>query len=104
MSFITEKMGILLGLILQASKIALNTLALLLQGAIKIYQFFISPLLGKNCRFSPTCSEYASEAISKFGPIKGSWMSIRRLMRCHPFSDDAGGDDPIITGGKRSED
>jgi len=53
---------------------------------IKIYRFSLSPFLGKNCRFDPTCSVYASQAIVKFGALKGSYLSIKRLMKCHPFS------------------
>ncbi|MBI44991.1 MAG: membrane protein insertion efficiency factor YidD [Candidatus Marinimicrobia bacterium] len=53
---------------------------------IKAYQFFLSPFLGKNCRFNPTCSVYASQAIVKYGAVKGSYISIKRLIRCHPFS------------------
>ena len=53
---------------------------------IKIYRIFLSPFLGKNCRFNPTCSVYASEAITKYGITKGSYLSVRRLMKCHPFS------------------
>lgn len=86
MSYITGKMEIFLGWILQASRIISITIAKVLEGAIRIYQFFISPLLGQNCRFSPTCSQYAIDSIKKHGPIKGIWMSGRRLMRCHPFS------------------
>ena len=53
---------------------------------IKIYQFSLSPFLGKNCRFDPTCSVYASQAIVKYGALKGSYLSIKRLIKCHPFS------------------
>ncbi len=53
---------------------------------IKFYQFFLSPFLGKNCRFNPTCSAYANEAIIKYGALKGSYLSIKRLIKCHPFS------------------
>ena len=53
---------------------------------IKIYQIILSPFLGKNCRFNPTCSVYTTQAISKYGVIKGSYLSLRRLMKCHPFS------------------
>ena len=60
---------------------------------IRIYQFFISPLLGQNCRFYPSCSNYAKEAIATHGAIKGSWVTIKRIAKCHPFSD--GGYDPI---------
>ena len=53
---------------------------------IKIYQICLSPFLGKNCRFNPTCSAYTVEAITKYGAMKGSYLSIRRLIKCHPFS------------------
>ncbi|MGO1369398.1 MAG: membrane protein insertion efficiency factor YidD [Senegalia sp. (in: firmicutes)] len=60
---------------------------------IRLYQRYISPLKGRNCRFYPTCSEYSFQAIDKFGFIKGSMKSIWRILRCNPFS--AGGYDPI---------
>lgn len=60
---------------------------------IKCYQFLLSPLLGQNCRFHPTCSEYALEAINRHGVIKGGYLSLRRLIKCHPFH--AGGFDPV---------
>lgn len=60
---------------------------------IKIYQESISPALGKNCRFVPTCSQYAIEAIEKYGSIKGIMMGIKRIIRCNPFSK--GGYDPV---------
>ena len=53
---------------------------------IRLYKVALSPYLGRNCRFVPTCSEYAVTAIEKFGPIKGSIMAIGRIFRCHPFS------------------
>ncbi|MGI6148751.1 MAG: membrane protein insertion efficiency factor YidD [Firmicutes bacterium] len=59
---------------------------------IKGYQKFISPLLPRSCRFYPTCSEYARQAIVKYR-WKGLWMAIRRIMRCHPFNP--GGFDPV---------
>ena len=52
---------------------------------IKIYQIIISPLLGPSCRFTPTCSQYAVEAIQKYGPFKGSWLSFKRILKCHPW-------------------
>ena len=61
--------------------------------AIKGYQRFLSPLLGSNCRFTPSCSAYATEAISRFGVIKGGWLASKRISRCHPLND--GGDDPV---------
>ncbi|HZT72310.1 MAG TPA: membrane protein insertion efficiency factor YidD [Terriglobales bacterium] len=57
------------------------------------YQAVISPWLPPACRYSPTCSEYAIEAIRKYGAARGSWMAVRRLARCHPFH--AGGFDPV---------
>jgi len=61
--------------------------------AIKGYQRFISPLLGSNCRFTPSCSIYATEAINRFGVIKGGWLASKRILRCHPLND--GGEDPV---------
>ena len=60
---------------------------------IKGYQKFISPFLGKNCRFSPTCSEYFIMAVEKYGVIKGSYLGGKRILRCHPFNP--GGYDPL---------
>lgn len=60
---------------------------------VKLYQRFISPLLGGNCRFHPTCSQYSITAIEHFGVIKGLWLTIRRIIRCHPLNP--GGYDPI---------
>jgi putative membrane protein insertion efficiency factor len=56
-----------------------------LRGAIRAYQLFLSPVLGSNCRFRPTCSQYAIEAIELHGPLKGSWLALRRIARCHPW-------------------
>jgi len=60
---------------------------------IRFYQKFISPLKPPVCRFTPTCSEYALEAIKKYGPLKGLFMAIWRVLRCNPFSK--GGFDPV---------
>lgn len=60
---------------------------------IKLYQKFISPLLGSNCRFLPTCSQYSIEAIQKYGAIKGGFLSVKRISKCHPFHP--GGYDPL---------
>jgi putative membrane protein insertion efficiency factor len=60
---------------------------------IKFYKYFISPLLGNNCRFYPSCSSYAIEALRLHGAVKGSYLAARRLLRCHPFN--AGGVDPV---------
>ncbi|TCO25186.1 hypothetical protein EV200_104222 [Pedobacter psychrotolerans] len=60
---------------------------------IRIYQYAISPMLGANCRFTPTCSQYGIEAIRKHGPFKGGWMAIKRIGRCHPWGKH--GHDPV---------
>ena len=60
---------------------------------IRGYQRFISPALPPSCRFTPSCSAYAVEAISRHGAIRGSWLAARRLVRCHPFHP--GGVDPV---------
>lgn len=65
----------------------------LLIGLIKGYKIFISPMLPPSCRFQPTCSEYAMEAIEKFGIFRGSGMAVMRVLRCHPFHP--GGYDPV---------
>jgi len=60
---------------------------------IRLYQYCISPLLGPHCRFQPTCSCYAHTAIERYGVIAGTWMAVRRLLRCHPWHP--GGVDPV---------
>ncbi|ADZ92335.1 membrane protein insertion efficiency factor YidD [Marinomonas mediterranea] len=60
---------------------------------VKGYQYFISPLLGSNCRFYPSCSQYMIEAIEEHGVLKGVWLGMKRLGRCHPGCD--GGLDPV---------
>ncbi|MDA3918398.1 MAG: membrane protein insertion efficiency factor YidD [Deltaproteobacteria bacterium] len=65
----------------------------LLSLLIKFYQYFISPLTGQNCRYVPTCSAYAIEAIEKHGSLKGTALAVKRVLRCHPFH--AGGFDPV---------
>lgn len=60
---------------------------------VKAYQLLLSPFLGQQCRFYPTCSQYSVEALQKHGACLGSYYTIRRLMRCHPWCD--GGHDPI---------
>jgi hypothetical protein len=60
---------------------------------IRAYQRFISPLLPPSCRFVPSCSQYGYEAIDRFGLLKGGWLAIKRVSRCHPFNP--GGFDPV---------
>ncbi|MDP2891990.1 MAG: membrane protein insertion efficiency factor YidD [Bacillota bacterium] len=62
-------------------------------GLVWFYSHAISPYLGSNCRYVPTCSQYAYKAISKYGAAKGGWMAVRRISRCHPFHE--GGYDPV---------
>ena len=64
-----------------------------IQKLIRLYQVAISPLLGDNCRFHPTCSAYASEAVHHHGTMRGSWLALRRICRCHPWNP--GGFDPV---------
>lgn len=64
-----------------------------LVAAVKGYRYFISPMLGHHCRFHPSCSAYAIEALERYGLVAGSWMAVRRVARCHPWN--AGGYDPV---------
>jgi hypothetical protein len=72
---------------------ALSPAGWLLVGLLTVYRRFISPLLGPRCRFYPSCSAYALEAVRVHGALRGSWLAVRRLSRCHPFH--AGGIDPV---------
>jgi putative membrane protein insertion efficiency factor len=65
----------------------------LLLASIRVYQYTLRPLLGANCRFFPTCSDYAREAIEKHGALKGAGLAARRVLRCHPYHP--GGYDPV---------
>ena len=60
---------------------------------LKAYRFAISPLYGQVCRYHPTCSAYALEAVTQHGAVRGTWLSVRRIARCHPWA--AGGYDPV---------
>jgi putative membrane protein insertion efficiency factor len=70
-------------------------LRFLLLALIRAYQLAVSPLIGPACRFEPTCSRYATEAIERHGPWRGGALAVRRLLRCHPFRP--GGYDPVPT-------
>ncbi|MFP4146308.1 MAG: membrane protein insertion efficiency factor YidD [Halorhodospira sp.] len=65
----------------------------LLIGVIRIYQYVISPVVGPRCRFLPSCSEYAAEAIARYGLWRGGWLAARRVSKCHPWHP--GGLDPV---------
>ena len=63
----------------------MSPLAYLLSLPVRGYRLFISPFVGWNCRFEPTCSEYALEALRRHGAVRGGWLTLRRLARCHPL-------------------
>ena len=67
---------------------------------IKIYQLFLSPVIGQNCRHLPTCSEYSIEALKEYGLLKGLFLSIKRIVSCHPFGNS--GFDPIQKNNKNN--
>lgn len=73
----------------------------LLRALIRLYQIVLSPWLGNQCRFAPTCSHYADEAIARHGALRGSWLAVRRVLRCHPFAE--GGFDPVPEAGERPD-
>jgi uncharacterized protein len=62
-------------------------------GLVRFYQYTISPLTPASCRYTPTCSQYAIEAIQKYGPFKGGWLAMKRIARCHPWGGH--GYDPV---------
>lgn len=68
-------------------------LALLLRLPIHVYRLVLSPVLPVSCRYAPSCSTYALEALAAHGPLKGSWLAVRRILRCHPWGDS--GYDPV---------
>jgi hypothetical protein len=70
-----------------------NLLKTVLIGMVKGYKYVLSPFLPPSCRFFPTCSTYTIQAIEKYGAIRGTYLGIRRILRCHPFS--RGGYDPV---------
>ena len=76
----------------------MNIFTSILINFIKLYKFLISPLLGNNCRYLPTCSEYSIDAIKTYGPIKGLLLSLKRIFSCHPIKFLGGGEgfDPLI--------
>ena len=78
----------------------MSMLQKILIGIVQGYRWFLSPWLGSACRFTPTCSAYALEALQQHGAARGSYLTVRRLVRCHPWC--AGGHDPVPTNGKTS--
>ena len=79
-----------------------RVLAWPLIGLVKLYRLAISPWLGMNCRFQPTCSEYAIEALRTHGVFKGAWLAARRIGRCHPWG--GSGYDPVPDGRPEDDD
>ncbi len=75
----------------------MNILKIISIRIIKLYKFFISPFLGNSCRYMPTCSEYSIEALNTFGFLKGLYLSLKRILSCHPFKflGGGGGFDPV---------
>jgi hypothetical protein len=73
----------------------------LIVGLIRLYQWTLSPLLGSNCRFHPTCSHYAVEAVQTHGVVRGLWLALRRVGCCHPWHE--GGYDPVPPQTRKSE-
>lgn len=65
----------------------------ILIGLIRVYRYLLSPLLGPSCRYTPTCSEYAQQAIARHGALRGSWLALKRVGSCHPWG--SSGYDPV---------
>ncbi len=77
----------------KAIQLVRQALVYLLIFPVKIYQWTISPMIGPSCRYTPTCSTYSIEALKKYGPIKGFWLSIKRIASCNPWG--GSGYDPV---------
>ncbi|MEX2519246.1 MAG: membrane protein insertion efficiency factor YidD [Paracoccaceae bacterium] len=71
----------------------MTPLAHILAAPVRLYRAAFSPFVGHNCRYQPTCSTYAMEALERHGAVKGGWLAARRILRCHPFGGD--GYDPV---------
>lgn len=71
----------------------MNPITWIFVALIRVYQYVVSPLIGPACRFMPSCSEYAREAVVTHGPVIGAWLALRRLARCHPWGGE--GWDPV---------
>ncbi|QEA39981.1 membrane protein insertion efficiency factor YidD [Pistricoccus aurantiacus] len=83
-------------MLMKLRPLAAKLLSWPLIGLIKLYQYAISPLLGPRCRFWPSCSHYALEAIQVHGPVRGSWLALKRFSKCQPWHE--GGIDPVPGG------
>ncbi|NNE25680.1 MAG: membrane protein insertion efficiency factor YidD [Saprospiraceae bacterium] len=70
-----------------------NPLRYIIIAPVRIYQKLISPILGPTCRYQPTCSHYMVQAVEEWGPLKGTWLGIKRIFRCHPWG--SSGYDPV---------
>ena len=70
-----------------------SVLGLAIRAMIRAYQLLIRPILPASCRFYPSCSDYAAEAVTRHGPLQGTWLALRRLLRCHPWGGN--GYDPV---------
>lgn len=77
----------------RAADVVKNILKKILILLVRGYQIFLSPIMPGKCRFYPTCSTYFIQAVEKYGPFKGSWLGIKRILKCHPFHE--GGYDPL---------
>ena len=73
-------------------------------GIVRLYRVAISPLLGMNCRYQPTCSSYAIEALQRYGVLRGGWLAIRRIARCHPWGGSGYDPVPDDDGGRSDDD
>ncbi len=75
------------------SRVLSRVLVVVLSAPLRLYRLALSPLLGPRCRFAPSCSRYALTALEVHGPLRGTWLAVRRVGRCHPWN--AGGHDPV---------
>ena len=78
---------------MNANLFPLGPLAALFVALIKVYQILVSPFFGAKCRYLPSCSEYATDAIGKYGPLRGALLAVKRILRCHPWG--GSGYDPL---------
>ncbi len=77
----------------RVTRLGRRTFSLVMLGLIRLYQYMLSPVLGANCRYGPTCSAYAYDAVRIHGPLRGGWLACKRISRCHPWG--GAGFDPV---------